>query len=86
MKPPIEIKDIRDFAYITSRKLKNARDEQTGEVFMWRRKGEEAFNYKLKCPYCEEEQESRIVFNKRPYRLRCSNCGKSILIGKIHSK
>jgi len=44
-----------------------------------RRKGEEAFNYKLKCPYCKEEQESSIVFNKRPYRLRCSNCGKSIL-------
>jgi len=41
MKPPIEIKDIRDFAYITSRKLQNARDEQTGEVCIWRRKGEE---------------------------------------------
>ena len=27
MEPPIEIKNIRDFAYITSRKLKNARDE-----------------------------------------------------------
>jgi ribosomal protein S27E len=66
--------------------LKNADDEQTGEVFMWRRKSEEAFNYKLKCPYCEVEQESSIVFNKRPYRLRCSNCGKSILIGKISAK
>jgi hypothetical protein len=57
MKPPIGIKDIRDFAYITSRKLKNERDEQTGEVFIWRSKGEESFNYKLKCPYCEEKQE-----------------------------
>ena len=56
MEPPVGIKDIKDFAYITSRKLKNARDEQTG------------------------------VFNKRPYRLRCNNCGKSILIGKISSK
>jgi len=66
--------------------LKNADDEQTGGVFMWRRKGDEEFNYKLKCPYCEEEQESSIVFNKRPYRLRCSNCGKSIRIEKISSK
>ena len=66
--------------------MKNADDEQTEEVFIWRRKGEESVNYKLKCPYCEEEQESSIVFNKRPYRLRCSNCGKSILIGKISSK
>jgi hypothetical protein len=24
--------------------------------------------------------------DKRPYRQRCSNCGKSILIGKISSK
>ena len=66
--------------------MKNADDEQTGEVFIWGRKGDEAFNYKLKCSYCEEEQESSIVFNKRPYRLRCNNCGKSILIGKISSK
>jgi len=66
--------------------LKNANGEQTGEVFIWRRKGKEVFNYKLKCPYCEEEQESSIVFNKRPYRLRCSNCGKSILIEKLYSK
>jgi len=31
-------------------------------------------------------RSSSIAFNKRPYRLRCSNCGKSILIGKISSK
>ena len=32
--------DIKDFAYITSRKLQNERDEKSGAVFMWRRKGE----------------------------------------------
>ena len=80
------IKDINDLAYITSRKLKNDNGEKSGEVFMWRKKGEEEFNYKLKCPYCEEEQESSIVFNKRPYRLRCSNYEKSILIEKLSSK
>ena len=66
--------------------MRNANGEQTGEVFIWRRKGEEAFNYKLKCPYCEKEQESCIVFNKGPYRLRCSNCGKSIVVEKFSKK
>jgi hypothetical protein len=40
MKPPVDIKDIKDFAYITSRKLLNEQGETSGEVFMWRRKGE----------------------------------------------
>ncbi len=75
--------DISDLAYVTSRKLANENGEKTGTVFMWRTKGEEEFNYKLKCPYCEEEQESSVVFKKRPYRVRCSNCGKSILIEKL---
>ncbi|MCK4732256.1 MAG: hypothetical protein KAT65_07340 [Methanophagales archaeon] len=52
MKPPIEIKDIKDFSYLTSRKLKDELGEKRGEVVIWRRKGEEEFNYKLKCPYC----------------------------------
>ena len=30
--------------------------------------------------------KSRVLSNKRPHRLRCSNCGKSILIGKISAK
>ncbi|MCW3134080.1 MAG: hypothetical protein N2V78_07130 [Methanophagales archaeon] len=86
MKPPFEIKGIKDFAYITSRKLPNEQGEKSGEVFMWRRKGEEEFNYKLKCPYCGDEQESSVVFKRRPYRVRCSNCGKSILIEKLSKK
>ena len=38
--PPVDIKDIKDFTYITSRKLLNEQGEKCGEVFMWRRKGE----------------------------------------------
>jgi ribosomal protein S27E len=83
MKLPEGITDTKELAYITSRKLKNENGEKTGAVFMWRKKGEEEFNYKLKCPYCETEQESSVVFNKRPYRVRCNNCGKSILIEKL---
>ncbi|HUV80662.1 MAG TPA: hypothetical protein VMW40_07585 [Candidatus Bathyarchaeia archaeon] len=86
MKLPEGIKDFNELAYITSRKLKNEDGENTGTVVMWRKKGDEEFCYKLTCPYCATEQESSVVFNKRPYRVRCSNCNKSILIEKLSAK
>ena len=86
MKQPVDIEDIKNIAYITTRKLQDSNGENSGEVVMWRRKGEEEFNYKLKCPYCEEEQESSINLKKRPYRLKCAKCGKSIMIEKLSKK
>jgi len=86
MKLPEGITDIKELAYITSRKLKNADGETTGTVVMWRKKGDEGVGYKLKCPYRATEQESSVVFKRRPYRVRCSNYGKSILIGKLSKK
>ncbi|MDI6885065.1 MAG: hypothetical protein QMD22_01705 [archaeon] len=53
---------------------------------MWRKKGQEEFNYLLQCPYCGVEQESHVFFKKRPYRLKCNNCEKSILIEKLAAK
>lgn len=86
MKLPEGITDFNELAYITSRELKNENGEETGTVFMWRKKGEEEFGYKLKCPHRATEQESSVVFKRRPYRVRCSNYGKSILIGKLSKK
>lgn len=83
---PEGINDINELAYVTNRKLQNDDGENTGTVFMWRKKGEEVSNYRLKCPYCESEEESSVVFKKRPYRVRCSNCGKSIMIAKLSKK
>lgn len=82
VKLPEGIKDIKDIAYITSRKLKNANGEKTGAVVMWRNKGEDEFRYTLKCPYCGAEEESSTMLKRRPYRVRCSNCGMSILTDK----
>jgi|GEM_PF-592981 len=73
---------IKDLAYITSRKLKSANGEEAGAVVIWRNKGEDEFHYTLKCPYCGAEEESSTVFKRRPYRVRCSNCGTSILTDK----
>ena len=39
------IKDIKNLAYITSRKLKNANGEKTGAVVMWRNNGEDEFHF-----------------------------------------
>jgi len=86
MKLPEGITDFNELAYITSRELKNETGENTGTVVMWRKKGDDEFGYKLKCPHCATEQESSVVFNKRPYRVRCSNCNKSILIEKLSAK
>ena len=83
MKLPEGVTDVKELAYITSRKLENDEGEKTGTVVMWRKKGEEEFGYKLTCPYCATEQESRAEFKRRPYRVRCSNCNKSIMIEKL---
>ena len=85
LKLPFELKDIKrgEFSYLTKRKLSNKEGEETGELFIWRKTGEEEHNYILKCPYCEEEQEGVTIFTRRPYRIRCSKCNKSILIRKI---
>ncbi|MBE0517090.1 MAG: hypothetical protein IBX41_06855 [Methanophagales archaeon] len=86
MKLPDELKNVNNLAYITRRKLANENGEQMGAVVMWRKKGEEEFNYLLQCPHCGVEQQSHVFFKKRPYRLKCNNCEKSILIEKLAAK
>ncbi|RZN37220.1 MAG: hypothetical protein EFT35_06355 [Methanophagales archaeon ANME-1-THS] len=86
MKLPDAIKNLNDLAYLTRRKLENENGEQRGAVVMWRTKGAEEFNYLLQCPFCGVEEQSQAFFKKRPYRVQCSNCGKSILIEKLAPK
>lgn len=85
MKLPFNLKDIRhgEFSHLTKRKLKNAEDKETGEIFLWKRKSEEESRYLLKCPLCGEEQEGSILLVKRPYRVKCSKCEKSITLPKL---
>ncbi len=78
--------NISDTNYFTNRALDNKEGEPTGKIIMWRMKGEEAFNYILKCPFCGHEQEKKEEFAKKPYRPRCENCNKSVVIAKIKKK
>jgi|GEM_PF-528436 len=78
MKPPFELKDIKhgEFSYSTKRKLKSAVDEETGEIFLWKRKSEEQEGsvllgqvLKVRKKYCpakacgfsEEGEQKRIM-------------------------
>lgn len=80
MKLPFELKDIKpgSFSYITKRKL-----ESSGEIFLWKERGSEESHYVMRCPFCKKEQSGSVVLIRRPYRVRCSDCGRSIALPKI---
>jgi len=52
-------------------------------VLLWQKKSDEVFQYTLKCPHCGSEQASRALFNRRPYRVECYSCKKSVVIEKL---
>lgn len=85
MKLPFDLKDIKpgSFAYLTKRKLTNKEGEESGEIILWKKKDEEESQYVMKCPFCGVEQDGNVLLVKRPYRLRCSSCNKSIILPKI---
>jgi len=85
LKLPFDLKDIKpgSFAYLTKRKLKNKEGVETGEIFLWKKKDEEESQYVLQCPFCQNEHEGSIFLVKRPYRVRCSKCDRSITLPKI---
>ncbi len=85
LKLPFNLKDVKpgEFSYLTKRIMTNKEGEETGELFIWRKTGNEEYNYIMLCPLCGAEQEGVTIFTRRPYRIRCSECNKSILIKKI---
>ncbi|MEE8167363.1 MAG: hypothetical protein V3T58_00635 [Candidatus Hydrothermarchaeales archaeon] len=85
MKLPFDLKDVKpgSFAYLTKRKLKNKAGKETGEILLWKKKDQEESQYLLKCPFCEAEGEGSALFVKRPYRVKCSHCGRSISLPKL---
>jgi ribosomal protein S27E len=87
MKPPFDLKTIKpgEFSYLTRRKLE-AKGGAEGEIFLWKRKEEEESHYLLACPHCGKEQEGAILLNKRPYRVRCAACQRSITLPKLLGK
>ena len=68
MQLPEGITDLKELAYITSRKLADEHGEKTGSVLLWRKKGDDAvFQYTLKCP---------TAGRSRPH-VRSSNGGRT---------
>ncbi|RLG13946.1 MAG: hypothetical protein DRN66_03190 [Candidatus Nanohalarchaeota archaeon] len=80
----MELPDFDKTAYFTKRSLDNREGETTGEIILWRMKGEKEFKYILDCPFCKKHTECEsITFEKKPYKFRCSSCDKIIRIGKL---
>lgn len=82
---PFDVKKIKkgDLIYFTRRKLENSEGKETGKVIIWRFKNDEKYKYVLLCPFCMEKQSEEAEFKRRPYRLRCKKCGKSITIKRL---
>jgi|Deesub1362A_J573_1020465.scaffolds.fasta_scaffold00109_12 ribosomal protein S27E len=88
MELPFNLKDIKPgtFSYLTRRKLENKEGEETGEIFLWKKIDEEESSYIMRCPFCEEEQQGRVLLKKRPYRVKCSSCGRTVNLPKLNPK
>ncbi len=82
----IKFPNIEDTDYFTNRALEDDNGEKKGKIIMWRLKGKEEFNIYLKCPFCGFEEQRTEVFKRRPYRPKCSKCGKSFMVSKIKAK
>ncbi len=74
---------INEMNYFTNRKLENEAGEKTGRLLMYRIKGREEFEVKMTCPFCGAQQKQSIVFEKRPYRMKCKECEKIIKVPKL---
>jgi hypothetical protein len=83
--PPFSLKDIKpgEFSYISRRKLEDKNGEIKGEIFLWKRPDEEDHSFVLECPYCQKEGEGTVSLKRRPYRIRCASCEKSITLKKL---
>ncbi|NOZ59502.1 MAG: hypothetical protein GXO66_08010 [Euryarchaeota archaeon] len=82
---PFDIRSIKpgEFAYLTKRKLKNREGEEKGEIILWKRRGSEESEFLLHCPFCGEENSGKVVLKRRPYRVRCPSCNRSITLPKL---
>lgn len=85
LKPPFDFRDVKpgEFAYFTKRNLQNKEKEDTGMIYVWKRKDDTEHQFKLGCPYCQEESDGTIDLKRRPYRLRCPHCNRSITLKKL---
>ncbi len=85
IKLPFDIKSIKpgEFIYFTKRKLENNAGEELGEIYVWKRKGDDEHSYIMSCPHCSNEGTGNVDLQRRPYRVRCENCQKSIVLKKL---
>lgn len=88
LKLPFDVKEITpgSFAYLTKRKLANKEGAEKGEIFLWKKKDDVESQYIMKCPFCEAEQQGSILLERRPYRVKCSGCDRTITLPKLQDE
>lgn len=88
VKLPFELKDIKrgEFSYITKRLLPDKEGVEKGEMFLWKRPGDAEHSFAMTCPYCLADGNGTIELKKRPYRVRCPSCNKSITLKKLKNE
>lgn len=73
------------YRYITKRRLKNEDGEEKGKILVTVKKNSDQANVKYTCPQCENEGQKTKEW-KRPFSIRCENCGHRITVPRIKSQ
>ena len=68
--------------YITTRDLKNSKGEVTGKIRVLVLKGETEALVEYTCPECGYHEKTKKPW-KRPFSVKCSNCGYLIRVPKL---
>ena len=85
IKPPFDLKEIKpgEFSYFSRRTLPNKQGEETGGIIVWKRPGDSEHSFAMECPFCLKEGKGTVELIKRPYRVRCPSCNRSIALKKL---
>jgi len=83
--PPFNFKEIKpgEFLYLTRRRLEDGEGRERGEILVWRRRGDAEHSFIMECPYCQGETRGEVLLKRRPYRVRCGRCNRSITLRKL---
>ncbi len=73
------------YRYVTNRTLMNKAGEETGNIAVLVPKESDIAKVKYKCPECGHTEQTEKPW-KRPFSVKCSNCGFLMRLPKLLSQ